>query len=179
MDKIYSNSEIIKAVLEGILSDVDKKRMEESSIFISKWKKIITSIKSVVNPDCGKAMYSHSQVIDIKDGTLILQVDHPGFIQLFENHKKYIFRGLEMNLPQMKIKNISYLLDKKNDYNTQRDMTREEMRAAIEKQSPKEDKIFENPEEKKDSPVQKEFPPELEAIFSRMRKSILTNDKKI
>ena len=179
MDKIYSNSEMIKAVLEGILSDVDKKRMEESSIFISKWKKIVTSIKSVVNPDCGNGMYSHSQVIDIKDGTLILQVDHPGFIQLFETHKKYIFRGLEMHLPQMKIKNISYLLDKKNDYNTQRDITREEMRAAIEKQSPKEEKIFENLEEKKASGMKKEFPPELEAIFSRMRKSILTNDKKI
>ena len=27
--------------------------------------------------------------------------------------------------------------------------------------------------------LKKEFPPELEAIFSRMRKSILTNDKKI
>ena len=53
------------------------------------------------------------------------------------------------------------------------------MRAAIEKQSPKEEKISENFEEKKTSGMQKEFPPELEAIFSRMRKSILTNDKKI
>ena len=175
MDKIYSNAEIMKGVLEGILSDIDKKRMEENSIFVSKWKKIVTSVKSVINPDCGNTMYSHSQIIDVKNGTLILQVDHPGFIQLFETHKKYILRGLEMHLPQMNIKNISYILDKKKDYNTQRDLTREEMRAAIEKQDIKENSQMMNDQEF--STVQKKFPPELEAIFSRMRKSILTNDK--
>ena len=58
MDKIYSTAEIMRGVLEGILSDIDKKRMEESSIFISKWKKIVTSVKSVINPDCGNTMYS-------------------------------------------------------------------------------------------------------------------------
>ena len=175
MDKIYSNAEIMKGVLEGILSDIDKKRMEENSIFVSKWKKIVTSVKSVINPDCGNTMYSHSQIIDVKNGTLILQVDHPGFIQLFETYKKYILRGLEMHLPQMNIKNISYILDKKKDYNTQRDLTREEMRAAIEKQDIKENSQMMNDQEF--STVQKKFPPELEAIFSRMRKSILTNDK--
>lgn len=177
MDKIYSNAEIMKGVLEGILSDIDKKKMEENSIFVSKWKKIVTSVKSVINPDCGNTMYSHSQIIDVKNGTLILQVDHPGFIQLFETHKKYILRGLEMNLPQMNIKNISYILDKKKDYNTQRDLTREEMRVAIEKQDVKENSEMMNNQEFSTS--QKKFPPELEAIFSRMRKSILTNDKKI
>ena len=165
----------MKGVLEGILSDIDKKRMEENSIFVSKWKKIVTSVKSVINPDCGNTMYSHSQIIDVKNGTLILQVDHPGFIQLFETHKKYILRGLEMHLPQMNIKNISYILDKKKDYNTQRDLTREEMRAAIEKQDIKENSQMMNDQEFRT--VQKKFPPELEAIFSRMRKSILTNDK--
>lgn len=175
MDKIYSNAEIMKGVLEGILSDIDKKRMEENSIFVSKWKKIVTSVKSFINPDCGNTMYSHSQIIDVKNGTLILQVDHPGLIQLFETHKKYILRGLEMHLPQMNIKNISYILDKKKDYNTQRDITREEMRAAIEKQDIKENLEMMNDQEF--NTVQKKFPPELEAIFSRMRKSILTNDK--
>lgn len=179
MDKIYSTAEIMRGVLEGILSDIDKKRMEESSIFISKWKKIVTSVKSVINPDCGNTMYSHSQVIDVKNETLVLQVDHPGFIQLFEVHKKYILRGLEMHVPQMKIKNISYLLDKKNDYNTQRDMTREEMKVAIEKQSSKEEEILGNIDDKNNSDECRKFPPELESIFSRMRESILTNDKKI
>jgi hypothetical protein len=51
------------------------------------------------------------------------------------------------------------------------------MRAAIEKQSP--DEISENSVEEKKSSESRKFPPELEAIFSRMRKSILTNDKKI
>ena len=171
MDRIYTNSEIMKGVLEGILSDVGKKRMEESSSFASKWKEIITSIRSVVNPDCGDSMYFHSRVVDIKGSTIILQVDHPGFIQLFETHKKYILRGIGMKIPQLNVSNISYRLDKKDDYNTQRDVTREEMRNAVEKQSPKED------ETPADSGGKKCCPPELAAIFSRMEKSILTNDE--
>ena len=178
MDKIYSNSDIITSVLEGILSDANKKRMEESSLFISKWKKVVTSVKSVVNPDCGNTMYAHSQIIDVKDGTILLQVDHPGFIQLFETHKKYILRGLEMHIPQIKIKNMSYVFNKKNDYNTQREITKEEVRKKLEEQYP-EEKMSEINSEQQNFSQQRNFPPELEAIFSRMRESILTNDKKI
>ena len=57
-------------------------------------------------------------------------------------------------------------------------MTKEEVRKSLEKQYP-EEKISDNAITEQNSSVQKDFPPELEAIFSRMRKSILTNDKKI
>ncbi|MBP3415765.1 MAG: hypothetical protein J6K76_00170 [Spirochaetaceae bacterium] len=171
MDKIYSNSEIMKGVLEGLISDADKKKMEESSSFISIWRSILYSIKSVVNPNSGSNMFFHSRVIDIKDTTLVLEVDHSGFIQLFETHKKYILRGLEMKVPQLNIKNISYKLDKKNDYNTQRNLTREEMAKCIMDESKKEDTLIQF------SGENKEYPAELEVIFSRMKKSILTNNK--
>ena len=94
MDKIYSNSEIMKGVLEGLISDADKKKMEESSSFISIWRSILYSIKSVVNPNSGSNMFFHSRVIDIKDTTLVLEVDHSGFIQLFETHKKSRWKSL-------------------------------------------------------------------------------------
>lgn len=171
MDKIYPNSEIMKGVLESLISDSDKKKMEESSSFISIWKSILYSIKSVVNPNGGSNMFFHSKVVDIRDTTLILEVDHSGFIQLFETHKKYILKGLEMKVPQLKIKNISYKLDKKNDYNTQRDLTRKEMEKSIIGESKNEDVLVQLSEENK------EYPAELEVIFSRMRKSILTNNK--
>lgn len=171
MDKIYSNSEIMKGILENLISDADKKKMEESSNFVSIWKSILYSIKSVVNPNNGSNMFHHSRLIDIKDTTLILEVDHPGFIQLFETHKKYILKGLEMKVPELKIKNISYNLNKKNDYNTQRDLTREELEKSILSQSKDEEELISVSGEKK------EYPPELEVIFSRMRKSILTNNK--
>lgn len=170
MDKIYSNSEIMKGVLEGLVSDLDKKKMKETSNFISHWKDILYSIKSVVNPNSGSSMFFHSRVIDFKDKTLVLEVDHSGFIQLFETHKKYILRGLEMRLPQLEIKNISYKLDKKNDYNTQRNLTREEVKKKFLDQSQEEELVHFSKENK-------DYPPELEAIFSRMKKSILTNNK--
>ena len=83
-----------------------------------------------------------------------------------------------MHIPQMKIKNMSYVLNKKNDYNTPREMTKEEVRKSLEKQYP-EEKISDNAITEQNSSRQRYFPPELEAIFSRMRNSILTNDKKI
>ena len=42
-----------------------------------------------------------------------------------------------------------------------------------------EEKISDNAITEQNSSRQRYFPPELEAIFSRMRNSILTNDKKI
>ena len=180
MNKIYSNSEIMKGVLEGLLSDVNRSRMNDSSNILEKWKSIITSIRSVVNPDCGKTMYFHSRIIDIKDDVIILQVDHPGFIQLFENHKKYILRGIQMKIPQLKIRNITYRLDKKDNYNTQRDLTRQEMEHAIDKETAKngQSAVKTNENDCRIS-EKKGYPPELQAIFDRMRDSILTNDKKI
>lgn len=180
MNKIYSNSEIMKGVLEGLLSDVNRSRMNESSSILEKWKSIVTSIRSVVNPDCGKSMYFHSRIIDIKDDVMILQVDHPGFIQLFENHKKYILRGIQMKIPQLKIRNITYRLDRKDDYNTQRDLTRQEMERVIGDETPRNSQLI-GKSVKNDCKIgeKKEYPPELQAIFDRMRDSILTNDKKI
>lgn len=174
MDKIYTNSEIMVDVLEGILSDVDRQRMEESTIILERWKSIITSIKSFVNPNCGESMYLHSRILDIKNGIIILQVDHPGYIQLFDTHKKYILKGIRMKIPQMKVENISYRLDKRNDYNTQLDLTREERKRRLEMVEKGESddappKVYEN----------RQYPPELEAIFARIRDSILTNDKEV
>ena len=180
MNKIYSNSEIMKGVLEGLLSDVNRNRLNDSSNILEKWKSIITSIRSVVNPDCGKNMYFHSRIIDIKDDVIILQVDHPGFIQLFENHKKYILRGIQMKIPQLRIRNITYRLDKKDNYNTQRDLTRQEMERAIDKETTKNGQPAEKTNENDCRISEKKgYPPELQAIFDRMRDSILTNAKKI
>lgn len=170
----------MKGVLEGLLSDVSRSRMNDSSNILEKWKSIITSIRSVVNPDCGKSMYFHSRIIDIKDDIIILQVNHPGFIQLFENHKKYILRGIQMKIPQLKIRNITYRLDRKDDCNTQRDLTRQEMECAINNETAKNEQSTRKPDEN-DCRIgkKKEYPPELQTIFDRMRESILTNDKKI
>ncbi len=174
MNRIYANSEIMTDVLEGILSDVGRRKMEESFVILERWKSIITSIKSFVNPNCGESMYLHSRILDVKNGTIILQVDHPGYIQLFETHKKYILKGIQMKIPQIKVENISYRLDKKDDYNTQRDLSREERKRRFE---------MLDEERRDDAPPKvdgkRQYPPELEAIFARMRDSILTNDKEV
>ena len=73
---------------------------------------------------------------------------------------------------------MSYVLNKKNDYNTQREITKEEVRKKLEEQYP-EEKMSEINSEQQNFSQHRNFPPELEAIFSRMRESILTNDKKI
>lgn len=174
MNRIYANSEIMTEVLEGILSDMGRRRMEESSVIFEKWKSIITSIRSFVNPNCGESMYLHSRILDIKNGIIILQVDHPGYIQLFETHKKYILKGIQMKIPQIRVENISYRLDRKDDYNTQRDLTRKERERLLGTQ---EEGQVEEVASQDDG--NRQYPPELEAIFTRMRESILTNDKEV
>ena len=85
-----------------------------------------------------------------------------------------------MKISQLKIRNITYRLDKKDNYNTQRDLTRQEMEHAIDKETAKngQSAVKTNENDCRIS-EKKEYPPELQAIFDRMRDSILTNDKKI
>ncbi|MBQ8560251.1 MAG: hypothetical protein IJ441_01545, partial [Spirochaetaceae bacterium] len=78
------------------------------------------------------------------------------------------------------IRNITYRLDKKDNYNTQRDLTRQEMERAIDKETTKNGQPAEKTNENDCRISEKKgYPPELQAIFDRMRDSILTNAKKI
>ena len=83
-EQIINSREMILKVF----SNIDKKRFEEKDSVENAWKKITTSIKNGSKEDIGAKLFSHSSLVDVKDGILLIETDHPGFINEIENEIK-------------------------------------------------------------------------------------------
>lgn len=84
-------SEIISTLFNGL----NINQMEQSNLFIKNWKEIV-----------GDKIASHSSIIDVDRGVVIVEVDHPGWSQQIQFKKKQILYNLSKNFPELNIKNL-------------------------------------------------------------------------
>ena len=55
-------------------------------------------------------MAAHSKVSDLKNGILLIEVDHSGWIQMIKTYQKYIMNGLKNKIPELKINALAFKL---------------------------------------------------------------------
>ena len=58
----------------------------------------------------GEDMISHSSVKDLNNGILLVEADHPGWIQLLQMRKKKIIKNIQYHYPELDIINIRFVL---------------------------------------------------------------------
>ena len=58
------------------------------------------------------AASDHSRIRDFEKGVLVIEVEHPGWIQLLQTKQKIILNILQKKYPDMKIQGISFYLSK-------------------------------------------------------------------
>ena len=106
-EEIVSFSQIISNAFNSI-----KVENAQNSVNIyDEWKKILSRIKTnSSNPNEGLNMAGHSRVIDLKNGILLIEADHPGWISLIQFHKKYIINGFRMKFPEVEFKTLAFRL---------------------------------------------------------------------
>ena len=90
-------------------SSIEKSSLEKNNKLFNSWKKIITGILNF-----GQNLYEHTSIVDIKNGILLLETDHPGWIQILQMNSSFIIRGLKMYAPELKISSLSYRLKGSN-----------------------------------------------------------------
>ena len=147
------------------------------------WKKVVSGVHSFKHEaedsdkrmPLGERLAGNTRVVDLKNGVLLVETDHSGWIQYLRMYQKFILNGLKMNLPNLKITNLAFRVTGEKvslseSYDQQLKKSREEMAKKIEEQE-KELKKFEDKKEKTSS----ELPPELLAKFDSIRQSMLTN----
>lgn len=172
-----NNNDIISCseMIMNAFSSIEKESFENNSKLISVWKKIITKIKND-----GQKLYEHSSVIEIKNGILLVESDHPGWIQLFQMNSKFIVKGFSIYAPELNIKSVAFRLKGSNallcDVNYDDIMIKE--RQKMKEKYEKEEKILQRIE-KKDENKSTEYilPPELTAKFESMKNSMLTKNE--
>ena len=147
------------------------------------WKKVVAGVHSFKHEaedsdkrmPLGERLAGNTRVVDLKNGVLLVETDHSGWIQYLRMYQKFILNGLKMNLPNLKITNLAFRVTGEKVslselYDQQLKKSREEMAKKIEEQE-KELKKFEDKKEKPSS----ELTPELLAKFDSIRQSMLTN----
>ena len=155
----------------------------EANEICSVWKKVVSGVKSYKHDGedsekrlpLGERLAGNTRVIDFKNGVLLVETDHPGWIQYLRIYQKFILTGLKMNLPDLKISNLAFRVagEKVNlseTYEQQLAKSRREQAEVIEKQEKELAKF-----DKKTQSVKSELPPELLAKFDSIRQSMLTN----
>jgi len=84
-------SEVVSALFSGI----DPSSIAKANSFSRGWKESV-----------GDRIASHSKVIDVDKGSIIVEVDHPGWSQEIQFRKDHIIRTLSSGFPEFGIKNL-------------------------------------------------------------------------
>ncbi|TFG63350.1 MAG: DUF721 domain-containing protein [Spirochaetales bacterium] len=87
--------EALRQLLKGYNLD----ETVEDSVF-SNWKKV-----------CGDEVAGHSRVKDVRNGTLYVEVDHPGWIQIMQFKKKKILSSVQKSYPLLTITDVRFYLN--------------------------------------------------------------------
>ena len=155
---------------------------EEANEICSVWKKVVSGVHSFKHEavdsekrmPLGERLAGNTRVIDIKNGVLLVETDHPGWIQYLRMYQKFIVKGLNMNLPTLKITSLAFRVagekvSLSESYENQVAKERKEMAAKIEQQEQQLKKY----DTKKSENSGSQLPPELLAKFDSIRKSML------
>ncbi len=156
-------------------SNIEKSTFEKNNKLFSVWKKVVTKING-----CGQNLYDHTSILDVKNEILIVETDHPGWSQLLQMNSKFILKGLEMYLPEIKITSLAYRIKSANEISCPADydsIIKKEKSHMEDKMKEESEKIEKFKNNQKESNKEIELPPELKEKFDSIRKSLLTKNQ--
>ena len=87
----------------------------------SVWRTVVSRIKSNAENSegdeyidkripLGERLAANTRVLDLKNGVLIVESDHPGWIQYLKFYQNFILKGLKMENPNLNITSLAFKL---------------------------------------------------------------------
>lgn len=146
-------------ILTSIFDNLSQNLLKDSANITNGWKYVLSSIKSRNNKNIGELLISHTRVVDLKNGILLVETDHPGYIQTLQMYNSYIIRGMNKKYPELEIKTLSFRLKGTNF----------ELKDIKEKTN--EEKYTEEEIESKTT-IRSDLPEELKIKFEELKKEI-------
>jgi len=185
-----SDSNLISAqeMIKNVFSNIEMGQIEESNKLLKSWQYIIESIKSsgINGQNLGKNLYSHCRIIDLKNNVLLIEADHPGWIQTLKLYQNYIIKGLKMNVPDLKVSSLVFRLRGSNVelHSVENpENVRKEMKERYEKDEIALKKFDEEQNKKNNGEISPEreenrkLPENLQKILDKLKEDMLTNDE--
>ncbi len=91
-------------ILNIFFNEIERKQSEDYLSFYQSWKKI-----------AGNKIGENTTIKDIIDGTLFIEIDHPGWKQLIMIKEKNILRQINNKYPELSVKKIRYNFKKSSN----------------------------------------------------------------
>ncbi len=167
------NDEIISSS-DMILQSINLTPLGNNEL-LSSWKKVVSKVNRY-----GERLAGNTKVIDLKNGVLLVEVEHSALIQIIQMSSKFIINGLKMYNHDLKVSSIACRLKGseaelseiyQNEYN--------KSMKEYEIQTEKAEKVIRsNYDDTEKNQNTEKLPPELLAKFESIKKSVLTNIKK-
>ncbi|MCQ2596514.1 MAG: DUF721 domain-containing protein [Treponema sp.] len=190
MNGIVDASEMISRVF----SNIEASDMDNANKLTSIWKKVVRGIKNNRDEMYGEKIASHSDLVDFKNGQLLIETDHSGWIQAMQMYSKFIIRGMNMSIGENgpKVEGLVFRLKGNtttlfDTYESQMKKYQEkmEMQAAADEKamdvySAKSGACGANSDSttgKKQENLKKELPADFLAKLASLESSVLTNSK--
>lgn len=180
-DDVISSADIMMNLMNRVSSDSDDLQ--------TVWKNVVSKIHSNVHENensekripIGERLSSNTRIIDLKNGVLLIETDHSGWIQYLKFYQRFIITGIKRELPDLKINSFAFRTAGSKAilsevYEKQIKSAKEEMNKRIDNTEKELEKIYGN--EKKKSNDGSNLPPEILEKLESMKKSMLTNSEK-
>ncbi|MBQ9237848.1 MAG: DUF721 domain-containing protein [Treponema sp.] len=158
-----------------VFDTIEKQTFEKANELFVTWRSVVSKVHGY-----GEKLAAHTKLVDLKNGTLLVETDHPGWIQILQLYSDFILTGLRRNYSGSSIQSLAFRLEGNNaslydvDYDALLKAGQEKIvqkldadEAAARNRFPHESSAHEEP-----------LPPELADKFERMKKNVLTNTKK-
>jgi len=82
-------------ILRSLLSEGTLKEGQKYISLYTSWDEIV-----------GEPLSHHSKAVDVQRGNLVVQVDHPGWFQMFRFKEKEVLKKVKLRFPELKIESI-------------------------------------------------------------------------
>lgn len=175
-----SSAQIISSFFENI----ENQKLENTSKILVAWKKTVQKISGN-----GAQLFDHSRIVDLKNGILLVETDHPAWSQMLQFHKKFILTGLNKICADDTNKIESLVFRVRGSNATLADAGKKiaaaEMKKYSEKLNAEEKILFEKgilgkeKESVNENKNDEELPDNLKEIFTRMKSTALKNNEQL
>ena len=98
-----------REIIKALFDDVHARKAEPSSSLFDGWRRI-----------AGEDISAHSRIVDIRDGTVLIECDHPGWLQMIRLREKALVETMRKRYPSLSIKHIRIFITTDPDGTTQK-----------------------------------------------------------
>ncbi len=168
-----SEADIMRAsdMITRVFKNISPDDVQNSTQLTNSWRTTVESISRN-----GPKLAAHSHIVDLKNGILLVEADHSGWIQLLQLHQKYILTGLRRLNKNITIESLAFRLAGSNA------ALADATPVDIEKEKNWLQKKFDDEEEalkkagfNKNSQNSAKLPQELQNLFDKFKSEMLTN----